>query len=87
MKLEDFEILRTLGVGSFGRVRYAKYKKDGSMCAVKFMKKVEIVKLKQVDHINSERNLMAQIKHPFIVEMKGSFKDERCIYIVMEVLA
>jgi len=52
---------------------------------VKFMKKHEIVKLKQVDHINGERNLMSQIHHPFIVEMKGSFKDERFVYIVMEV--
>lgn len=77
-------MIRTLGVGSFGRVKYGKFKKDGTMCAVKFMKKQEIVKLKQVDHINGERNLMSQVHHPFIVEMKGSFKDERYCYIVME---
>merc|ERR1712173_99989 len=52
---------------------------------VKFMKKHEIVRLKQVDHINGERNLMSQISHPFIVNMKGSFKDDRYVYIVMEV--
>ena len=69
--------VRTLGVGSFGRVKYGKYKGDGNMYAVKFMKKHEIIKLKQVDHINAERNLMQQINHPFAVNMFGSFKDDR----------
>jgi len=86
MQLSDFELIRTLGVGSFGRVKYAKYKSDGQFCAVKFMKKHEIIKLKQVDHINAERNLMSQIKFPFIVNMIGSFKDDRYVFIVMEVI-
>eukprot|EP00392_Amoebophrya_sp_AT5.2_P011771 g11856.t1 len=86
MSLGDFEMIRSLGVGSFGRVKFAKMLSDGSPVAVKFMKKHEIIKLKQVDHINQERNLMSQIKHPFIVEMKGSFKDDRFVYIVMEVV-
>ena len=64
-------------MGSFGRVKYGKYKGDGNMYAVKFMKKHEIIKLKQVDHINAERNLMQQINHPFAVNMFGSFKDDR----------
>merc|ERR1712039_869965 len=77
-------MVRTLGVGSFGRVKYAKYKQDGQMYAVKFMKKQEIIKLKQVDHINNEKRLMAQIDYPFIVNMIGYSKDDRFIYIVME---
>jgi len=86
VNLADFEMHRTLGVGSFGRVKYAKYKRDGKMYAVKFMKKHEIIKLKQVDHINNEKRLMAQIPHPFIVSMIGFTKDEYYVYIVMEVV-
>merc|ERR1712070_576006 len=63
--------------------KYAKWK-DGNFYAVKFMKKHDIIKLKQVDHINGERNLMSKIQFPFIVNMLGSFKDERYVYIVME---
>ena len=55
MQLGDFEFVRTLGCGSFGRVKLAKYKEDEKLYAVKFMKKHEIIKLKQVDHINGER--------------------------------
>ena len=48
MCLTDFDFVRTLGTGSFGRVKYAKYKGDGQFYAVKFMKKHDIIKLKQV---------------------------------------
>jgi len=77
-------MVRTLGVGSFGRVKFAKYKQDGKMYAVKFMKKHEIIKLKQVDHINNEKRLMAQIDYPFVVNMMGYTKDDRFVYIIME---
>ena len=40
-------MIRTLGCGSFSRVKFAKYKQDGKHYAVKFMKKHEIIKLKQ----------------------------------------
>jgi len=86
MSLSEFQMVRTLGVGSFGRVKYAKWSKDGNMYAVKFMKKHDIIKLKQVDHINGERNLMAKIQHMYVVSMIGSFKDDRFVYIVMEVI-
>ncbi len=47
MKLSDFEMVRTLGSGSFGRVKYAKCKLDGKYYAVKYMKKHDIIKMKQ----------------------------------------
>ncbi|CAE8615011.1 unnamed protein product [Polarella glacialis] len=84
VNLADFEMHRTLGCGSFGRVKYAKYKQDNKWYAVKFMKKHEIIKLKQVDHINNEKRLMAQISHPFVVNMTGYAKDDHYVYIVME---
>lgn len=84
--LTEFTMLRTLGCGSFGRVKFAKYSKDGKHYAVKFMKKHEIIKLKQVDHINNEKRLMAQIDYPFVVNMAGFCKDECYVYIIMEVI-
>jgi len=86
VNLADFDYVRTLGCGSFGRVKFAKYKPDGKFYAVKFMKKQEIIKLKQVDHINNEKNLMGQLKNPFIVNMMGYTKDDRFVYIVMETI-
>eukprot|EP00913_Durusdinium_trenchii_P028895 g27092.t1 len=96
VQLNDFEMVRTLGCGSFGRVRFAKYKPERP---VKFMKKHEIIKLKQVDHINNEKRLMAQISYPFIVNMMGYAKDllwgewtewaneTHFVYIIMECIS
>ena len=36
VQLSDFDMGRTLGCGSFGRVKFAKYKPDGKFYAVKF---------------------------------------------------
>ena len=71
LKLSDYQFLTTLGTGSFGRVKLAKHKSTGKFCAGKILKKAEIIKLKQVDHIINENNILSAISHPFIVYMDG----------------
>lgn len=58
-----------IGTGTFGRVYLAKEKKAKKYYAIKVLKKAEIVKLKQVEHINSEREVLSQINFPFIVQL------------------
>ena len=53
--------------GSFGRVRLARNKKTGEYFAMKILKKADIIKLKQVDHVISENTILADIDHPFLV--------------------
>ncbi|CAD8161756.1 unnamed protein product [Paramecium octaurelia] len=84
VKLQDFEILQTLGTGSFGRVRLAKQKSNSKHVALKMLKKCEILRLKQVDHISSEFKILQQIQHPFIIELLGYTQDERYLYFVLE---
>ena len=48
------------------------------------MKKIEILKLKQVDHIKSEVVILNSIDHPLLIKMNGMTQDERYLYIVME---
>ena len=77
LKLDQYEIQTTLGtgkckknsVGSFGRVRLAKEIKTKKNYAVKILKKAEIIRLKQVDHIISECCILGIINHPFIVNV------------------
>ena len=54
-------------VGSFGRVLLAKNKKNGEYFAMKRLKKADIIKLRQVDHVISENTILADIDHPFLV--------------------
>ena len=71
LNLADYEILQTLGTGSFGRVRLAKNRSSGDYVALKILKKSEILRLKQVDHVISEFGILREISHPFLVNMLG----------------
>ncbi|CAD8043716.1 unnamed protein product [Paramecium primaurelia] len=84
VKLTDYEILQTLGTGSFGRVRLAKNKETGEYVALKMLKKAEILRLKQVDHIISENTILSNISHPFLIKMLGFTQDERYLYFLLE---
>jgi protein kinase X len=63
-------------LGSFGRVRLAKHKRTGKYVAVKALKKAEIIRIKQVDHVISENNILGAISHPFIASILTSFKTD-----------
>jgi len=54
--LSDFELGVTLGTGSFGRVRFVTHKATGSFWALKMLKKAEVIRLQQVEHMISEKN-------------------------------
>lgn len=75
--LNDFHILSTLGTGTFGRVRLVKHRSEGGKesdpMALKCLKKSAIIKLKQIDHVKSEKKVLSIIDHPFIVNLKGYF--------------
>jgi len=71
LNLADYEQGATLGTGSFGRVKIAKHKKSGNYVALKCMKKAEIIKSKQTDHIMNEIKILGSISHPFIITFDG----------------
>jgi protein kinase A len=50
-------------------VRLAKNKKTGEYFAMKILKKADIIKLKQVDHVISENTILADIDHAFLVRL------------------
>ncbi|KAM3073718.1 cAMP-dependent protein kinase catalytic subunit [Clarireedia jacksonii] len=82
--LTDFEILRTLGTGSFGRVHLVQSKHNQRFYAVKVLKKAQVHKMKQVEHTNDERKMLQEVKHPFLITLWGTFQDSRNLYMVMD---
>ena len=83
--LDDFEVGVTLGTGSFGRVRFATHKATGTFWAVKMLKKAEVIRLQQVEHMISEKNILTAMDHPFIVRLSGTFQDVKYLYMTLEV--
>lgn len=82
-KLEDLEILSTIGTGTFGRVVLVR-EAPKEYRALKVMAVTQVIKLKQVEHIKNEKDILASISHPFIVNMMWSHKDETFLYMLME---
>jgi serine/threonine protein kinase len=86
MNLKEYELGDTLGTGAFGRVRIAKNKKSGDYFAMKIMKKIDILKSKQADHIANEIKILAMINHPFVITFDGFTQDEKYLYLSLELI-
>ena len=86
IKLSDYDMGDTLGTGSFGRVKIAKDKKTGEYVAMKIMKKIEILKSKQADHIANEIKILSMIQHPFVITFGGFTQDDRNLYLALELI-
>jgi hypothetical protein len=82
--LGDFNIERTLGTGSFGRVHLVQSKHNQRYYAIKVLKKAQVVKMKQVEHTNDERRMLQKVKHPFLITLWGTFQDSKNLYMVMD---
>ncbi|BDA44938.1 Serine/threonine-protein kinase tricorner [Coccomyxa sp. Obi] len=83
---EDFEALKLIGRGAFGEVWLCREHKTGKTVALKKLKKSEMLRRGQVDHVKAERNVLAEVDNPFIVRLYYSFQDDEFLYLVMEYL-
>lgn len=80
----DFEILRVVGQGAFGKVFQVKKKGESwinsnssngdGIYAMKVMRKDTIIKKNHVDYMKAERDILTKVVHPFIVQLQFSFQ-------------
>ncbi|KAJ2751176.1 cAMP-dependent protein kinase catalytic subunit [Coemansia pectinata] len=82
--LDDYQLLHTLGTGTFGRVFLCQSRLTKRYFAMKVLRKSQVVKLKQVEHINNEKNILEVARHPFIVQLECTMQNERNLYMLME---
>ena len=85
LSLEDFEIRRVLGTGGFGKVFLVSKTsgaQKGTFYAMKVLKKAVIVRNKETKEVDREinfyakleRDVLASVQHPFIVDLKYAFQ-------------
>lgn len=88
---EDFELLKVLGKGGYGKVFQVK-KVSGpdtnTIFAMKVLKKASIVRnQKDTAHTKAERNILEAVKHPFIVDLMYAFQTGGKLYLILEYLS
>ena len=84
LKKTDFDFKSLIGVSMFGHISMAKHKMSGTFVAIKCLSKKEIMRLKQVDSIYLEKEVLTFLNHPMIIRGGGSFQDASTLYLVTE---
>jgi hypothetical protein len=81
---EDFLHLKVVGKGSFGKVLQVQKIDTGKIYAMKILKKAQLVARKQVAHTKTERKVLEDIDHPFIVSLRYAFQTEDKLYMILD---
>lgn len=83
LTIEDFDLLKVVGKGSFGKVMQVRKIDTQRIYALKTIRKAHIVSRSEVNHTLAERTVLAQIDNPFIVPLKFSFQSPEKLYLVL----
>ena len=83
IRFKDLVKFRILGVGTFGKVWLVSHKRTGTAYALKMLSKREIIGHHQVEGVIREKNIMASLEHPFVVDLVSTFQDERSLYMLI----
>jgi len=83
MKLDDLRKERVLGLGAFGKVWLVQSKTTDAIYALKTLDKKQIIKHKLDKHVMREKNIMASVDHPFIINLITTFKDTQSLYLLI----
>ncbi|XP_013407885.1 RAC-alpha serine/threonine-protein kinase isoform X2 [Lingula anatina] len=82
--LEDFEFLKVLGKGTFGKVILCRERATNNLFAIKILKKSVIIAKDEVAHTLTENRVLQTTRHPFLTQLKYSFQTQDRLCFVME---
>ncbi|KAF8052805.1 hypothetical protein N665_1503s0001 [Sinapis alba] len=82
--IEDFEVLKVVGQGAFGKVYQVRKKDTSEIFAMKVMRKDKIMEKNHAEYMKAERDILTKIDHPFIVQLKYSFQTKYRLYLVLD---
>uniref|UniRef100_A0A8C2J622 non-specific serine/threonine protein kinase n=1 Tax=Cyprinus carpio TaxID=7962 RepID=A0A8C2J622_CYPCA len=82
--MNDFDYLKMLGKGTFGKVILVREKASGTYYAMKILKKEVIVAKDEVAHTLTESRVLKNTRHPFLTSLKYSFQTKDRLCFVME---
>lgn len=82
--LADFELLKVIGKGSFGKVLQVRKKDTGKIYAMKVLNKKQIMERGELEHTKSEKNILQKLVHPFLVNLNYSFQTSDKLYFIMD---
>eukprot|EP00669_Euglena_mutabilis_P007287 TRINITY_DN2620_c0_g1_i1.p1 TRINITY_DN2620_c0_g1~~TRINITY_DN2620_c0_g1_i1.p1 ORF type:complete len:432 (+),score=79.88 TRINITY_DN2620_c0_g1_i1:1120-2415(+) len=82
--LDDFELIRVLGKGAFGKVWKVRRKGNGREYAMKVMSKRHFAKENMVDLLKGEQETLARVRHPYLVGLRWAWQTSDRAFLVMD---
>ena len=80
----DFEILRTVGTGTFSRVRLVRHRASRFIYAAKRLRKREQVRQHRVQQLRREVHLLGEVDHPNVARLVCVFQDAAELCMIIE---
>ncbi|KAI3425001.1 hypothetical protein D9Q98_008382 [Chlorella vulgaris] len=80
----DFEMLRVVGQGAFGKVFQVRKRDTGEIFAMKVMRKDRVLERDHREYIKAERDVLTAVVHPYIVTLRYSFQTPKKLYLVLD---
>ena len=86
ISLESFTTLKVIGKGAYGKVFLVEEKGSGNIYAMKVLKKSAIIDERGKERVKTERDIIMQIRHPFIVTLHYSFQTDNKLFFILDFL-
>lgn len=84
--ITDFQIIKPISRGAYGKVYLARKKTTDDLYAIKVLKKHELIKKNMISHVLAERRVMSLLQAPFVVMLYYAFESSEHLFLVMEYL-
>jgi len=81
---DDFDFLKVIGRGAFGKVMQVRHKKDSKIYAMKILRKKVILARNQIEHTKAERKILQALQHPFLMTLRFAFQTDSKLYFVLD---
>lgn len=85
--LDNFDMIKVIGRGSYAKVFLVEYKKNQKLYAMKVIKKSMVNDDEDIDWVQTEKHVFEQAtNHPFLVGLHSCFQTESRLFFVIEYL-
>ncbi|KAJ2773381.1 hypothetical protein IWQ57_001321 [Coemansia nantahalensis] len=88
--VDDFDVLKLIGKGgyAYGKVYLVQHKQTHRHYAMKVLGKASILlQRRQITFTMTERSILSEVQHPFIVKLFYAFQSNSKLYLIMEYVA
>jgi 5'-AMP-activated protein kinase catalytic alpha subunit len=80
----NYKVDKTIGEGTFGKVKLGKHLMTGEKVAIKILEKERITDVSDVERVSREIHILKLIRHPHIIQLYEIIETPKYLFLIME---